>query len=112
MNERGEIIFRGRNDTLVKHLGYRIELSEIEHVIINSLKLVKNGCVDYNFPRKEIILFYESDNDIPASDLRKSISAILPKYMIPNVFVRFDELPRNVNGKIDRLLLRTKINEK
>jgi amino acid adenylation domain-containing protein len=112
MNERGEIIFRGRNDTLIKHLGYRIELSEIEHVIINSLKLVKNGCVDYNFPRKEIILFYESDNDIPASDLRKSISAILPKYMIPNVFVRFDELPRNVNGKIDRLLLRNKINEK
>ena len=35
-NELGEIVFKGRKDSLVKHLGYRIELGEIEHVIINT----------------------------------------------------------------------------
>ncbi len=102
MNEDGEIIFKGRNDTMIKHLGYRIELGEIEHVIINTLKLVENGCVVYNYSKKEIILFYEAENDISVADMRKTISSALPKYMIPTNYVKMDELPRNVNGKIDR----------
>ena len=56
INERGEIVFKGRKDTLIKHMGYRTELGEIEHIIINKLKLVKNGCVVYNFSKKEITL--------------------------------------------------------
>ena len=59
INRRGEIIFKGRKDTLVKHSGYRIELGEIEHVIINTLKLVKNGCVIYEYAKKEIVFYYE-----------------------------------------------------
>ena len=46
-------MFSGRKDTLIKHLGYRIELGEIEHVIINTLKIVKNGCTVYNYDTKE-----------------------------------------------------------
>jgi amino acid adenylation domain-containing protein len=105
INDSGEIIFKGRKDTLIKHLGYRIELGEIEHVIINTLKLVENGCVAYNFNKKEITLFYEAKNDIPVVEMRKAILTLLPKYMIPNVFIRMNELPMNTNGKIDRLYL-------
>jgi hypothetical protein len=52
INEFGEIMFKGRKDNLIKHLGYRIDLGEIEHVIINVLKLVKqpftiNSKIDY-----------------------------------------------------------------
>jgi amino acid adenylation domain-containing protein len=105
VNEAGEIIFKGRKDTLIKHLGYRIELGEIEHVIINTLKLVENGCVVYNFKKKEIVLFYEAKNEISVAEMRKTISSIFPKYMIPTSFIKMIELPRNVNGKIDRLYL-------
>lgn len=105
LNDRGEIIFKGRKDTLVKHLGYRIELAEIEHVIISKLKLVENGCVVYDFNSKQIILYYEADKDLSTGELRKLIAAYLPKYMIPGVFIRINELPRNNNGKIDRLSL-------
>ena len=80
INNSGEIILKGRKDTLVKHLGYRIELGEIEHVIINTLKIVDNGCVIYDFTHKEIRLFYESKNEIPVGELRKAISRALPKY--------------------------------
>jgi amino acid adenylation domain-containing protein len=111
INEQNEIIFKGRKDSLIKHLGYRIELGEIEHVIINSLKLVENGCVVYHSQKKEIVLFYESINDISVAEIRKQISSILPKYMIPNKYEKMEELPRNTNGKIDRLMLSKKVNE-
>lgn len=109
-NEAGEIIFKGRKDSLVKHLGYRIELGEIEHVIVNTLKMAKNGCIVYNFDKKEIILFYESKVEIPVAEFRKQIGTALPKYMVPTVYFHMDELPRNTNGKIDRLYLKNKIN--
>lgn len=109
-NDRGEIIFKGRKDSLVKHMGYRIELGEIEHVIINNLKLIENGCVVYNKLKKEITLFYESQNDIPIGEMKKVIGEIFPKYMIPTVFHKMDVLPRNTNGKIDRLKLSNNIN--
>jgi amino acid adenylation domain-containing protein len=107
INELGEMIFKGRKDTLIKHLGYRIELGEIEHVIINTLKLVENGCVVYNYNKKEIILIYESKKEYSVAEMRKAIAAVFPKYMIPTKFIKMDELPRNMNGKIDRLYLST-----
>lgn len=110
LNKLGEIVFKGRKDSLIKHLGYRIELGEIEHVIVNTLKMAKNGCVVYNVAKKEITLFYEAADEVPVADFRKKITAILPKYMLPTVYIRMDELPRNTNGKIDRLTLKNKIN--
>tara|TARA_R110002073_G_scaffold322276_2_gene498825 strand:+ start:7725 stop:9242 length:1518 start_codon:yes stop_codon:yes gene_type:complete len=108
LNDLGEIVFKGRKDSLVKHLGYRIELGEIEHVVVNTLKLVKNGCIVYNNLKKEIILFYEADVDVSILEFRKKIATALPKYMIPTKYIRMDQLPRNTNGKIDRLALKNK----
>jgi amino acid adenylation domain-containing protein len=106
INVHGEIMFKGRKDTLVKHSGYRIELSEIEHVIVNSLQLVKNGCIIYNHDVNEIVLFYEPYEDLSVAEMKKRIATALPKYMIPTIYVCMDELPKNTNGKIDRLMLK------
>lgn len=107
----GNIIFKGRKDSLIKHMGYRIELGEIEHVVENDLKLVKYCCAVYHYEKKEIVLFYENDAEIADKDFRKEISKVFPSYMIPSVYIKMDELPRNTNGKIDRLLLKNKVNE-
>jgi acyl-CoA synthetase (AMP-forming)/AMP-acid ligase II len=72
--------------------------------------MAKNGCVVYQTQRKEITLFYESPTEISPAEFRKQIATILPKYMIPTVYIRLDEMPRNTNGKIDRLLLKNQIN--
>lgn len=110
VNNLDEIIFKGRKDSLIKHLGYRIELGEIEHVIVNTLKIAKNGCIVYNVNKKEITLFYEASNEISAVEFRKELTKALPKYMIPTVYTFMQELPRNTNGKIDRLFLKNLIN--
>ena len=109
INSRGEIVFKGRKDSLIKHMGYRIELGEIEHIIENDLKIVKYCCAVYDHRKKEIVLFYENDGEITAQEFRKAISRRLPSYMIPTVFTKMEELPRNTNGKIDRLLLSGKV---
>ena len=105
-NDLGEIIFKGRKDTLVKHSGYRVELGEIEHVIVNTLQLVKNGCAVYDYEKKEIVFFYESEQPLETAVLRREIGKQLPRYMIPGRFVYMELLPRNTNGKIDRLRLK------
>lgn len=109
-DEEGLIMFKGRKDNIVKHMGYRTDLGEIEHVIINTLKLVKNGCIVYNQAEKEITLFYEAEQEIPASEFRKKIGQALPKYMIPTVYNHLELLQRNTNGKIDRLYYKKLVN--
>lgn len=111
MREDGNIMFKGRKDSLIKHMGYRIELGEIEHVIENDLKLVKYCCAVYQYAKKEIVLYYESENDMTDKEFRMAISKVFPAYMIPSVYIKMDELPRNTNGKIDRLKLKNKANE-
>lgn len=109
-DDNGNIIFCGRKDTLVKHSGYRIELAEIEHAVFSSAKLAQQGCVVYNFKSREIVLFYEASEDLDEGLVRKALTQYLPKYMLPTRFYRFDSMPRNGAGKIDRAFLNRQIN--
>ena len=111
LNDEGLIMFKGRKDNIVKHMGYRTDLGEIEHVIINTLKLVKNGCIVYNQAEKQITLFYEAAEEIPVPQFRMEIGKVLPKYMIPTVYHRLEQLQRNTNGKIDRLYYKKEVNK-
>ncbi|MBQ6202276.1 MAG: amino acid adenylation domain-containing protein [Prevotella sp.] len=111
LNDEGLIMFKGRKDNIVKHMGYRTDLGEIEHVIINTLKLVKNGCIVYNQAEKQITLFYEAAEEIPVPQIRLEIGKVLPKYMIPTVYHRLEQLQRNTNGKIDRLYYKKEVNK-
>ncbi len=110
VNDYGEIVYKGRNDTLIKHMGKRVELGEIEHVVVNTLGVAKNGCAVYDRNKKEIVFFYEADAEIPTASLRRAISSALPNYMVPTRYVFLSEMPRNTNGKIDRANLNKQIN--
>ena len=109
-NKYGELIFKGRRDTLIKHMGYRIELGEIEHVIIDTLKLVRNCCAIYHTAAGKITLFYEAPSPLPEKEIRSSIGSVLPRYMVPAAYICLGELPRNANGKIDRFRLKESLN--
>ncbi|MGH9560861.1 MAG: AMP-binding protein, partial [Terracidiphilus sp.] len=93
--EDGEIMYIGRKDFQIKHLGYRIELSEIEHRVL-AIRGIPNACVLYQKEKKEIALYYETKEcELGPAEIRRQLAASLPKYMLPTAFYRMDELPRN-----------------
>ncbi len=104
-DEAGLIHFVGRKDFQIKHSGYRIDLGEIEHIIVNCLAGINNACVMYHTDKKEIYLYFESPVEITGAEIRKKLSEFLPKYMLPTQLRYYSELPRNPNGKIDRNFL-------
>ena len=102
-NERGELMFLGRRDSQIKRHGYRIELGEIECALC-ALEDVRAGCCLYDAPGERIVAFYAGEGD--ERSLRRALRQVLPKYMLPDVFLRKDALPATGNGKIDRMALK------
>ncbi len=98
----GRIFLAGRKDYQIKHMGYRIELPEIEHQVLG-ISGIANACVVYDHPKRAITLFYQpAGEDVPVATIRQALSAIFPKYMLPTIFHSMERLPMNPNGKIDR----------
>ena len=93
-------------------MGYRIELGEIEHIVVNTLKLVPNCCVVYNISKKTITMIYEKASTVTAVDIKNALGTQMPRYMVPTEFIQMEQLPRNTNGKIDRLKISKMVNEK
>lgn len=100
-NERGEIMFDGRKDFQIKHMGYRIEPGEIENAALG-LKEIREACVLYDTEEKELVLFYVADREADSDTVRARLAEKIPKYMVPAVCRRLDRFPCNDNGKIDR----------
>ena len=108
-NDRGEIIYVGRKDSQIKHNGYRIELGEIENAVLAS-KMVDNCCAVYDFTNKQIVLYYQAQEELNLSVFRKAVSTKIPRYMIPTVYHREEILKQNGSGKIDRSYYKKQIN--
>jgi amino acid adenylation domain len=105
-NEFGELMYAGRKDFQIKHMGHRIELGEIETAAL-AVDGVKQACCLYDTERSRIVLFYAgSQND---DELKEALSVYVPHYMIPNRFVKMDEIPLNINGKLDRVWLKSQL---
>lgn len=102
-NRYGELVFLCRRDSQIKHMGHRIELGEIEAIALKQGGIRRVCCV-YDANAKRIVLFYVGDAEGQA--LSAHLSALLPRYMLPNLLVPLENLPLTDNGKIDRRGLR------
>ena len=100
----GRIEYLGRIDTQVKIRGLRIELSEIESVMSGypGMKMVAVADKRDENGRQYLVGYYTSDANINESDLRKFLGNGLPRYMVPNYFMRLDAMPMTPSGKTDR----------
>jgi len=98
----GSLVFLGRRDTQVQVRGNRVELSEIEHTLVNH-PIVEHALVVYRDDRLTALV-QPRPNQQP-TDLRTWVAARLPDYMVPNRIQLVDEIPRNPSGKADRLAL-------
>lgn len=99
----GELVYVGRRDAQVKHMGHRIEMGEIESCILQNPD-VRRVCCLYDEERQQIVAFYQGD--AVEKEIRDGLKKKLIKYMIPGRYVQLAQMPLNANGKIDRKTLR------
>jgi D-alanine--poly(phosphoribitol) ligase subunit 1 len=97
---------RGRKDNQIKHMGYRIELEEIE-AALNGLDYVAEAIALHGTMNglSRIVAVVTPRDDFDDSRIREDLGGIIPPYMIPSDFHRERLLPRTANGKLDRQLL-------
>ena len=104
-----KLFFIGRNDTQIKHMGYRIELNELE-IILNKFSSIKETCVFYlknkNKTYGKIISVISTNQKIKKEEIYSFIKKYLPKYFLPQEVFFVKDLPKNFNGKIDRTLIK------
>ncbi len=105
-NDRGEIMFLGRKDSQIKRSGYRIELGEVENALA-SVADVGLSCCYYDDVSEKIVAAYTGEAD--EKQIKAALKNKLPKYMMPDVFLRREALPRTGSGKIDRRALRQEV---
>lgn len=105
--EKGRIEFIGRNDSQAKIRGIRIELGEIEHKLsmYNNIDGVVVDVREFTENGKLLVAYYSSSVKYSEEELRNYLSAYLPSYMVPEVYIHVNKLPITANGKIDRRAL-------
>lgn len=102
--DQGLLHFIGRKDNQIKHMGYRIELEEIEHAL-GKLPQINQAAVIYQRTAAaygKLIGFVASTAEPDEKELQKALAKLLPDYMVPSRIVVKLELPKNANGKVDR----------
>jgi D-alanine--poly(phosphoribitol) ligase subunit 1 len=106
-DEAGFLFFKGRSDHQIKHMGYRIELEEIE-AAFNTLLYVNECGVIYKQMKLggQIIAYLNISQTLDTSAIQEAVKKILPPYMLPKSIKILDNLPKNQNGKIDRVALK------
>ncbi len=103
----GDLEHLGRRDQQVQIRGVRVELGEIEnllraHEAVADAAVIDRDDMDGN---KFLVVYLTLRNGTGSEPLRQYLAERLPATMLPSAFVELDQLPRTLNGKIDRKAL-------
>lgn len=101
----GELLFIGRLDQQIKHMGHRIELGEVEKAA-SALPGVGAAVCLYRQKDQRLLLLYVGEGE-PGEALQ-GLRKKLPAYMVPSKALRLTDMPRTPNGKADRRYLQEK----
>ena len=102
-NFDGDIEIIGREDDQLSVRGFRIESSEILN-IVNSIPEIENVYLDVD--NDTLALYYTTNAEIDINLIKEKLMDELPDYMLPSLFMELEEIPLNMNGKIDKARLK------
>lgn len=99
--------FAGRRDNQIKHMGYRVELEEIEAALASFPEVAQAGVIYHKNAGHggRIVAFVCTARPADAETLKARLRGLLPAYMIPEEVHGRASLPKNANGKVDRRAL-------
>lgn len=100
----GNIEYLGRLDDQIKIRGYRIEPFEVES-LLHAVEGIEQAAVAVDKSEEIRLIAFIGGRKMTASEFRKACADVMPDFMIPEIQVHLERLPRNINGKIDRKLL-------
>ena len=106
----GEIEYLGRVDGEVKLRGMRIDLGEIESVLLSHAGVREGAVIRVEEGGEARLVAYLVPEDRENSDgreLRRYLRSKLPEHMVPARFVQVAELPLLSSGKVNRRALGT-----
>ncbi|RYU95882.1 AMP-binding protein [Emticicia agri] len=107
INRDGLLEFIGRKDSQVKINGYRVELNEIEGLLMNYPSITHCSVVLYTTEKHNAIFaFYVSTIELLEIVVKSWLKERLPDYMIPQRCIQVDEIPLLHNFKNDNKSLR------
>jgi amino acid adenylation domain-containing protein len=104
-DDRGCVFYLGRRDFQVKVNGYRVELQEIELVLREAARTEMAVAVPWpvsDGSASGIVGVLAGANGADDKAIIAACESRLPRYMVPNRIYHFQQMPLNVNGKIDR----------
>ena len=101
----GNLEYLGRWDFQVKVRGFRVDVRQVEKVLADCEKTHSHAVVGEG---SQLIAYYvqRPGQTVDVGELRASLRARLPEYMVPTAFVALQAMPRLPNGKLDRRALR------
>lgn len=107
-DERGTLVFLGRDDTQVKVRGHRIELGEIE-TVANRVPGVRLAVALARGPGADralvLMLVAEPGAAVDVEQVRAELVRTLPAYMEPRWVFEVPAVPTSAMGKTDRTAL-------
>ncbi len=103
----GNIEFLGRRDNQVKLRGYRVELGEVETALndYSDVREAAVGVVETDHRRKYLVAWVDMPGQTITDDLQTYLQNRLPDYMVPQLIMLLDKLPKTPSGKVARRLL-------
>ncbi|MDD1780399.1 amino acid adenylation domain-containing protein [Enterovibrio sp. ZSDZ35] len=101
--KNGVLIFNSRLDSQVKIRGLRIELGEIASQLIDVTGASDvYVAVQGNDSGNGYIIAYLCQNEMPNKEkITAELAEFLPRYMLPQHYIRLDRLPLTANNKVD-----------
>jgi len=99
-----EIVIMGRKDLQIKIRGFRVEVGEIETVLLQH-EAIKEAAVILKETKENepyLCCYFTSKEPVDAVRLREYLLHQVPDYMIPRTFIPMEHLPLTPSGKIDR----------
>jgi amino acid adenylation domain-containing protein len=105
IDEKGNFIYAGRIDRMIKKRGYRIEPGEIEAVLAHHPDVLEAAVVGETdaegYVSLKAHLHAREGAQQSVIGIRQYCMELLPVYMIPEQVVFTGELPKTSSGKID-----------